>query len=78
MFLRGGKVNVVEYWWKIDAKLKLNKQLLSKPEILILCYDNYFVVSVKLNFLLETEIDYIDNEGKVQSLTDTDNEFTEC
>ena len=25
MFLRGGKVNVVEYWWNTVAKLKLNR-----------------------------------------------------
>ena len=25
MFLRGGKVNVVEYWWNIVAELKVNK-----------------------------------------------------
>ena len=24
MFLRGGKVNVVQYWWNIVAKLKVN------------------------------------------------------
>ena len=30
MFLRGGKVNVVEYWWNIAAKLKVNKASLSK------------------------------------------------
>ena len=28
--------------------------------------------------MLETEIDCIDDEGKCQSITDTDNEFTEC
>ena len=42
----------------------------------MLYQDNYFVVSVKLN--LETEIDCIDDEGKGQSVTDTDDEFTEC
>ena len=41
----------------------------------MLYQDNYFVVSVKL---LETEIDCIDDVDKVQSVTDTDNEFTEC
>ena len=30
MFLRGGKVNVVWYWWSIVAKLKVNKPSLSK------------------------------------------------
>ena len=28
--------------------------------------------------MLETEIDCIDDVDKVQSVTDTDNEFTEC
>ena len=30
MFLRGGKVNVVEYWSNTVAKLKVNKWLISK------------------------------------------------
>ena len=30
MFLRGGKVDVVEHWWDIVAKLKVNKWSLSK------------------------------------------------
>ena len=30
MFLRGGKVNVVQYWWNIVTKLKVNKWLLFK------------------------------------------------
>ena len=30
MFLRGGKVNDVEYWWDIVEKLKVNKWSLSK------------------------------------------------
>ena len=32
----------------------------------------------KAKFLLETETQYIDKEGKVQSVTDTNNDFTEC
>ena len=32
--------------------------------------ENYFVV--------QTETHCIDDEGKVQPVTDTDNEFTEC
>ena len=32
----------------------------------------------KAKFLLETEIDCIDDKDKIQSVTDTDNEFTEC
>ena len=56
MFLRGGKVNVVEYWWNIVAKLKVNKWSFSKwlnnqkLKILMLYQDNYFAVSVRLNF----------------------------
>ena len=39
--------------------------------------DSYFVVSVKLNFC-QRQTHYIDDQGKFQSVTDTDNEFTEC
>ena len=38
---------------------------------------NYFAVSVKLNFC-QRQTHCIDYEDKVQSATDTDNEFTEC
>ena len=38
---------------------------------------NYFVVSVKLNFC-QRQTHCIDDQDKVQSVTDTDNEFTEC
>ena len=38
---------------------------------------NYFAVSVKPNFC-QRQIHCIDNHDKVQSITDTDNEFTEC
>ena len=37
-----------------------------------------FCRQCKAKFLLETEIDCIDDEGKGQSVTDTDDEFTEC
>ena len=30
MFLRGGKVNILKYWWNIIAKLKVNKWSSSK------------------------------------------------
>ena len=43
----------------------------------MLSQDNYFAVSVKLNFCYR-QIHCIDDQGKVQSVTDTDNEFTEC
>ena len=38
---------------------------------------NYFAVSVKLNFC-QRQTHCIDDQDKVQSVTDTDNEFTEC
>ena len=38
--------------------------------------DNYFAVSVKLNFC-QRQTRCFDDQDKVQSLTDTDNEFTE-
>ena len=43
----------------------------------MLYQDNYFVVSVKLNFCKRRTY-YIDNQDKFQSVTDTDNQFTEC
>ena len=43
----------------------------------MLSQDNYFAVSVKLNFCYR-QIHCIDDQGKAQSVTDTDNEFTEC
>ena len=43
----------------------------------MLYQDNYFVVSVKLNFCLR-QTHCIDDQDKFQSVTDTDNEFTEC
>ena len=39
--------------------------------------DNYFAVSVKLNFC-QRQTHCIDDQDKFQSVTDTDNEFTEC
>ena len=56
MFLRGRKVNIMQYWWNIITKLKVNKLSLSewltnyKLKIPMLYQDNYFVASVKLNF----------------------------
>ena len=43
----------------------------------MLYQDNYFAVSVKLN-LCQRQIHCIDDQVKVQSVTDTDNEFIEC
>ena len=42
----------------------------------MLYQDNYFAVSVKLN-LCQRQTHCIDDQDKVQSVTDTDNEFTE-
>ena len=42
----------------------------------MLYQDNYFVVSVELNFC-QRQAHCIDDQGKFQSVTDTDNEFTE-
>ena len=39
--------------------------------------DNYFVVSIKLNFSLG-QTHCIDDQDKFQSVTNADNEFTEC
>ena len=42
----------------------------------MLYQDNYFVVTVKLNFC-QRQTHCIDDQDKVQSVTNTDNEFTE-
>ena len=39
--------------------------------------ENYFVVSVKINFC-QRQTKCIDDQDKFQSAKDTDNEFTEC
>ena len=43
----------------------------------MLCQDNYFAIEIKLNFC-QRQTDCIDDQDKVESVTDTDNEFTEC
>ena len=43
----------------------------------MLYQDNYFAVSVKLNFSWG-QIHCIDDQDKFQSVTDTDNKFNEC
>ena len=43
----------------------------------MLYQDNYFVVSVRLKFYWR-QTNCIDDQDKVQFVTDTDNEFTEC
>ena len=39
--------------------------------------DNYFAVSVKINFF-QRQTKCIDDQDKFQSVKETDNEFTEC
>ena len=43
----------------------------------MLYQDNYLVVSIKLNFCWR-QTHCNDDQDKVQSVTDTDSEFTEC
>ena len=43
----------------------------------MLYQNNYFAVSVKLHFC-QRQTHCVDDQDKVQSVTDTDNEFTEC
>ena len=45
--------------------------------MLMLYQGNYFAVSVKINFC-QIQTHCIDDQDKFQSVTDTDNEFTEC
>ena len=47
-----------------------------KTKISMLYQDNYFAVSVKLNFC-QKQTHCIDDQDKVQSVKDTDIEFTE-
>ena len=55
--------------------LQMDQQL--KTKILVMYQDNYFVVSVKINFC-QRQTKCIDDQDKFQSVKDTDNEFTEC
>ena len=55
--------------------LQMAQQL--KTKILMLYQDNYFVVSVKLNFR-QKKARCIDDQDKFQPVTDIGNEFTEC
>ena len=56
--------------------LQMAQQIKTK-NTLMLYQDNYFAVSVKLNFC-QRQTYYIDDQDKVQSVTDTENEFTDC
>ena len=45
--------------------------------MLMLYQDNYFVLSVKLNFC-QRQTKSFDDQDKFQFVTDTDNQLTEC
>ena len=60
MFLRGGKVNVVEHWWNIVEKLKLIKwsppnSSASKTKNINVVPGQLFCHQCKAKFLLEAE-----------------------
>ena len=57
--------------------LQMSHQLKTKNINIVMYQDNYFVISVKLNFCWR-QTHCIDDQDKFQSVTDTDNEFTEC
>ena len=63
---------------KVKGELVITLQMAQqlKTKILMLYQDNYFVVSVKLNFC-QRQTHCTDDQDKFQSETDTDNEFTE-
>ena len=91
IFLRGGKFNVVQYWWNIVAKLTSDhvikwsgEQVITLQKAQQLKTKNFHVVprqlfchQCKAQFLLETDSLYWWS-NKAQIVTDTDNEFTEC
>ena len=54
-----------------------NGSATKNQKTLLLYQDNYFDVSVKLNFC-QRQTHCIDDKAKVQSVTDTENEFTQC
>ena len=62
---------------KVKQVITLQKAQQLKAKILMLYQGNYFVASVRLNFCWR-QTHYIDEQNKVQSVTDTDNEFTGC
>ena len=73
LMVHGGKVKGEQV-----ITLQMVQQLKTKNiKILMLYQDNYFVFSVKLNFC-QRRTHCIDDQDKFQSVTDTDNEFTEC
>ena len=70
---------LMKYCRKVKGEQMITLQMVQqlKPKTLMLYQDNYFVVSVKLNFC-QRQTHCIDDQDKFQSVTDTDNEFTEC
>ena len=54
-----------------------NGSATKNQKTLMLYQDNYIDVSVKLNFC-QRQTYCIDDKDKVQSVTDTENEFTQC
>ena len=54
--------------------VQMDQQL--KPKILVMHQNNYFIVSVKINFCYR-QTKCIDDQDKFQSVKDTYNEFTE-
>ena len=69
----------MKYYRKVKGEQMITLQMVQqlKPKTLMLYQDNYFVVSVKLNFC-QRQTHCIDDQDKFQSVKDTDNEFTEC
>ena len=55
--------------------LQMAQQL--KKKILRLYQGNYFAVRVKVNFC-QIQTYWINGQDKIQSITDTDNEFSKC
>ena len=62
---------------KVKGEQVITLQMSQQLNILMLYQGNYFVVSVKLKFC-QRQTDCIGDQDKVESVTDTDNEFTEC
>ena len=69
----------MKYCHKVKGEQVITPKWLSnfKPNIYLLYPTNYFIVSVKLNFC-QRQTHFIDDQDIFQSVTDTDNEFTEC
>ena len=55
--------------------LQMDQKL--KPKKLVMYQDSYFVAMVNINFC-QRQTTCIDDQDKLQSVKDTDNELTEC